>query len=545
MLRHPPSPFPRLTRGGGQAAAKAAKVTICHFPPDNPSNGQTTTVNANALAGHLVHGDILGQCPPPPLRTWCFSPAQDFCFSVFTFEFSASVLPTGNTFTSWSMSGVWFGPGFSTTNNPTWRAFLNLPFSTRTFNARMSDFPAQEVLVPGELASVSRSISFTPGIGTLTRDATLDDVASLVLLDDGAFQDSCITNNPTNSAACFEIAGGQPKVQVCHRIGNGTWNLITVGQPTLAAHKAHGDAEPGEAVPGSGDTQVFGPSCQVLPVPAFPLASIEAGNASACGLTPSGVAYCWGANNSGQLGDGTTTFPRSVPVAVSGGLTFTTLGLGHGGEHTCGLVGSGAAYCWGLNNGGSLGDGSQTMRLTPVAVSGGLEFNELAVGANHTCGLVRGGAAYCWGLNNFGSLGDGSRTKRLTPVAVSGGLTFKAISAGTFFTCGLRHSGAAHCWGNNFAGQLGDNSPVADDAFRPTPGPVAGGLRFTALSVGAEHVCGLAVGGAAYCWGNNSQGGLGDGTTMRRSAPVAVEGGLTFTAVSAGTSFTCWFGGRG
>ena len=72
------------------------------------------------------------------------------------------------------------------------------------FNARMSDFPAQEVLIPGALASVSRSISFTPSIGTLTRDATLDDVTSLVLLDDGAFQDSCLTNNPTNSAACFE-----------------------------------------------------------------------------------------------------------------------------------------------------------------------------------------------------------------------------------------------------------------------------------------------------------------------------------------------------
>ena len=106
-----------------------------------------------------------------------------------------------------------------------------------------------------------------------------------------------------------------------------------------------------------------------------------------------------------------------MPVAVSGGLTFTALALGQGGEHTCGLVSGGAAYCWGLNNGGSLGDGSQTMRLTPVAVSGGLEFNELAVGT-HTCGLVRGGAAYCWGLNRFGALGDGSTTNRFTPVAV-------------------------------------------------------------------------------------------------------------------------------
>ena len=91
------------------------------------------------------------------------------------------------TLASWSMSGRWFGSGFSRTNNPTWRAFLDLPFSTRNFNARMSDFPAQEVLIPGALASVSRSISFTPSIGTLTRDATLDDVTSLVLLDDSAF----------------------------------------------------------------------------------------------------------------------------------------------------------------------------------------------------------------------------------------------------------------------------------------------------------------------------------------------------------------------
>jgi alpha-tubulin suppressor-like RCC1 family protein len=138
------------------------------------------------------------------------------------------------------------------------------------------------------------------------------------------------------------------------------------------------------------------------------------------GLTSSGSAYCWGYN----WGFGTSS---PVPVAVAGGLRFTTLATGL--YHTCGLTGSGAADCWGDNTYGQLGNGSYATSSIPVAVAGGLSFSALATSGDHICGLTGSGAAYCWGLNEFGQLGDGSSTTDSPiPVAVSGGLTFGALA---------------------------------------------------------------------------------------------------------------------
>jgi alpha-tubulin suppressor-like RCC1 family protein len=259
---------------------------------------------------------------------------------------------------------------------------------------------------------------------------------------------------------------------------------------------------------------------------------INSGGYHTCGLTSTGAAYCWGRNDYGQLGDGTTT-NRTSPVPVAGGLTFQALAAG--GYHTCGLTASGAAYCWGSNQYGQLGDGMQTDRGSPVAVAGGLTFQALSAGDYHTCGLTASGAAYCWGNNSVGQLGDGTTNSRSRPVAVAGGLTLRALSAGSDHTCGLTASGAAYCWGYNSYGQLGDGSTTN----RTSPVAVAGGLTFQALSAGDYHTCGLTSTGAAYCWGNNAYGQLGDGTTTSRSSPVAVAGGLTLRALSAGSAHTC------
>ncbi len=129
--------------------------------------------------------------------------------------------------------------------------------------------------------------------------------------------------------------------------------------------------------------------------------------------------YCWGQNQKGQLGDGSAS-DRSVPVAVAGGLSFASLGVGR--NHSAGVTATGEAYAWGLNADGELGDGSTTDSNVPVAVVGGLSFALVTGGANHTCGLTVGGIliAYCWGLNSSGQLGDGSLASRSSPVAVLG-----------------------------------------------------------------------------------------------------------------------------
>ncbi len=291
-------------------------------------------------------------------------------------------------------------------------------------------------------------------------------------------------------------------------------------------------------------------------VPGVSPQTIAAGIWHTCGLTTRGTAYCWGDNSVGQLGDGSSR-GSSTPVAVSGGLSFSSLATNGTppsagpppefvNDHTCGLTSSGAAYCWGDNSAGQLGNGSTTGSSTPVAVSGGLSFTALATGGVHTCGLTSAGVAYCWGANYAGQLGVGTTTGPQTcavtvsglgyfeltcstvPVAVSGGFSFRDLAAGGIHTCGLTSAGAAYCWGLSVGAS---NSTV--------PAPVATGLRWASITARGHYTCGVTLGESAYCWGENSAGQLGTGSTTSSSTPVAISGGLTFSAIAPGGDHTC------
>jgi alpha-tubulin suppressor-like RCC1 family protein len=190
-------------------------------------------------------------------------------------------------------------------------------------------------------------------------------------------------------------------------------------------------------------------------------------------------------------------------------------------EHTCGLTSAGAAWCWGSNWEGELGDNTTTERHTPVAVQqGGVTFTSIAAGSYHTCGLTGAGAAWCWGYNASGRLGDNSTSDRHTPVAVQqGGVTFTSITAGRHGSCGLTSAGAAWCWGDNAYGQLGDNTTTD----RHTPVAVGGGLSWSTItsSPSSDITCAVKLSTQLiYCWGWNSNGQLGDQTTTDRSSPV-------------------------
>jgi alpha-tubulin suppressor-like RCC1 family protein len=246
-------------------------------------------------------------------------------------------------------------------------------------------------------------------------------------------------------------------------------------------------------------------------------ASISAGQ-HLCGVTATGVAYCWGTNTYGQLGDGTTT-DRLEPTPVVGGLSFASISAGI--LYTCGVTTTGEAYCWGYH--GALGDGTNTDRIVPTRVSGGFTFVQISVGFYYSCGVTTKGEVYCWGGNAYFNY-------TLVPVPVAVGLTFASVSAGWTHTCGLATNGTIYCWGNNAVGQLGDGTR----ASRQNPIPVAGGLTFTTVSTGNDgYSCGVTTSGAAYCWGLNAYGQLGDGTTANKLVPTQVVGGLTFAAVAA------------
>jgi len=252
--------------------------------------------------------------------------------------------------------------------------------------------------------------------------------------------------------------------------------------------------------------------------------NVSAGDDHTCGLDLEGVTYCWGDNSFGQLGDGTTN-SSAVPVPVSSAPRFATVSAGS--HHSC--VSNGAnGYCWGDNSSGQLGNGTFINSAVPVETG----FRFLSAGQDHTCGigLVGGFLAipeiYCWGDNRFGELGDGTTTASATPVP--GGPTAFSVTAGTHYTCSWQSSGLSYCWGNNDAGQLGNGTTINS----AIPVAVAGGLAFTLGSAGGEHTCGVTSAGVAYCWGDNSFGQLGDGTTTATTKPIAVAGGLVFATSS-------------
>jgi alpha-tubulin suppressor-like RCC1 family protein len=273
-------------------------------------------------------------------------------------------------------------------------------------------------------------------------------------------------------------------------------------------------------------------------------ASVSAGDSLTCAVVTDGSAACWGAGQVGQLGNGTkTTNATPIPSRVFGAASFASITVG--GEHACGLSGSGIAYCWGLDSFGQLGDARLVNSTTPIPVVTSaqtpMQFASLSAGYMHTCGLTPAGAAFCWGDNSRGQLGTGGASTDL-PAPVAGGLTFTAISSGidtsrsaasqtagalrSSFTCGLS-GGAAYCWG------AGIGAPG-------TPTLVGGGLSFTQISAGGAHACALTQDGTAYCWGYDGDDQLGNGPGPSSSVtPVAVGGGLRFTNIAAGRRHTC------
>ncbi len=259
---------------------------------------------------------------------------------------------------------------------------------------------------------------------------------------------------------------------------------------------------------------------------------IAGGVSHGCGINFSKVAYCWGNNASGQVGDRSVT-NKSTPVAVCGGLSFNKIACGT--NNTYATTTTGVGYAWGNGATGALGNNTIVAQSTPVAICGGLTLCQVSAGTNFGCAINSTGSAYCWGVNTNGNLGDNSVVAKSTPVLVSGGLTWGVISCGPNQTAALTTTGVGYAWGLASSGQLGINLV----ANRSTPTAICGGHTFCRISQGSIHACALTNLGVAYCWGSNSTtGAIGDNTLTNYSTPRAVCGGHTFCAISVGASNT-------
>jgi alpha-tubulin suppressor-like RCC1 family protein len=252
---------------------------------------------------------------------------------------------------------------------------------------------------------------------------------------------------------------------------------------------------------------------------------VAGGENHALGLRADGTAWAWGSNANGQFGDNTQTNSKSSPVSVVGGFT-DWIQVSGGTIHSLGLRANGTAWGWGNNSQGRVGDGTTSIRLSPVLVTGGFtDWIQVEAGGSHSLGLRANGTVWGWGNNTAGQLGNNTTISRVSPVSVVGGFTdWIQISCGTDHSLGLRANGTAWGWGNNSQGRVGDNTATN----RSSPVSVVGGYTdWIQVSGGSQHSLGLRANGTAWAWGNNINGGLGDNTGTTRSSPVPVVGGYT------------------
>ncbi len=261
---------------------------------------------------------------------------------------------------------------------------------------------------------------------------------------------------------------------------------------------------------------------------------LSAGGSSSFAIAedaPSGsrTAWGWGSNDNGQLGDGTTD-ARSRPIQVGGAADYRDFVSVNGGQtHSIGLTFAGIVWTWGSNTNGQLGDGTMTDRSTPVQVPGLVAATAVAAGASHSLALGASGTVWSWGDNSRGQLGHDSPNGPGRAARVAGLDNVLAIAAGEYHSLAVRREfnlfgeprGVVWAWGDNTFGQLGDGTTTARPVpFRLNTGPF---LDVKAIVAGSHHSLAVNDGGSVVAWGRNSDGQLGDGTTVDRLFAVRVS----------------------
>lgn len=311
--------------------------------------------------------------------------------------------------------------------------------------------------------------------------------------------------------------------------------------------------------------------------------SLASGAAHACAVRSDRTLWCWGDNSAGQVGVATPEGYAAAPILVGGSADWNHVAAG--GGHTCALQGSGSLWCWGANDSGQLGFAGTAVQPTRVGSSS--EWLLVAAGEAHTCGILQTTAAqgslWCWGANDARQAGAGDATPSFTEPQRVGSLeAWTVVAAGGRHTCALQVDGSLWCWGRNAEGQVGSGATetviaapvrestasswiaiavgvhqtcaVRDDSTlwcwgqvgsgstERTPVRIGDGADWAHVTAGGlaadSHVCARRAGGTAWCWGSNGSGQLGDGTRLEKSTPVTIAGD-GWSELAAGGQHTC------
>jgi len=292
---------------------------------------------------------------------------------------------------------------------------------------------------------------------------------------------------------------------------------------------------------------------------------------SGCAITNNGQLFCWGENNYGQVGNG-SSYHNKTPQAVKNSTASVWQKISYGLEHVCGIA-EGKLFCWGRNNYSQLGDGSQTNRDRPAEIGDNTNWTHISAGAYHSCGITGGelfcwgggastsastpqkiqlrdewseisvgnnhfcaiaqGELYCWGNNNNGEIGDGTTVYKSTPVKVGTRSDWSTVSAGVNHVCAIS-SGELFCWGSNSSGQLGNDSLVKSTV----PLKITDKTDWESVDCGEYSTCAVSAGNL-YCWGSNLYGQIGDGTFVSQKTPVKIGSSSIWTKLSSGSGYNC------
>jgi YD repeat-containing protein len=411
-------------------------------------------------------------------------------------------------------------------------------------------------VVGGLVASPTSHVALPAGTyatavtaGVLSACALLNTGQVLCWGDDGSGQVG--NGDPTGnvfSPTQVTLPGGVTAVAVVAS----SWNvcaLLTGGQVSCWGDNSYGQ------IGRNSCCGIFTSPSPPLTLPTGTTATaVIVGGQHACALLNVQRLTCWGRDTDGQLGNGAATtgnvfvppFPVTLPAPIAGGVSA----LDAGEEQTCAVLGSGQVTCWGGDFDGQLGNGpfGDTARpSTPITLPGGATAIAVSAGFVHTCALLNTAQVTCWGNAGSGALGNGAGTGIVSsppaPVVLPGGATAVAVGAGNFTSCALLTTGQITCWGSDYHGVLGNGAATASVLAPPAPVVLPGGATATAVSVGDHHVCALLNTGQVTCWGDDTNGQLGNGPLTGDVAappdPVTLPAGTSATAVSAALNHTC------